>query len=85
MTLILGDSLEEIYRLTSFFNNNHSYDCGHNKLGAWIRKDGYNISFWIKFDDAIIWVIRFPMIGVIALELVDEKLKMEVVIMKFLL
>jgi aminoglycoside phosphotransferase (APT) family kinase protein len=45
---------------------------------------GYNIPFWVHFDDTTKWVIRFPMIGAIAPELVDEKLRMEVATIMFL-
>jgi hypothetical protein len=41
------------------------------------------MSFWVKFDDNVQWIVRFPMVGAIAPELVDEKLKTEVATMRF--
>jgi hypothetical protein len=41
------------------------------------------MSFWVEFEDNVKWVVRFPMVGVIAPDLVDEKLKIEVATMWF--
>lgn len=83
-TLTSGDGLETIYALASSFNNGRRCVRGYDDCGAWVRKGGYNMSFWVEFDDTTKWVIRFPMIGAIARELVDEKLKTEVATMMFL-
>ena len=73
-----------VYALASVFNHGRPCHRGFDESGAWIRKGGYNISFWVEFDDGTKWVVRFPMVGAIAPELVDEKLKTEVATMKFL-
>jgi hypothetical protein len=83
-TLTSEDGLEAVYALASSFNNGRRCVRGYDECGVWIRKGGYNISFWVEFDDSTKWVIRFPMVGAIAPELVDEKLKTEVATMLFL-
>jgi hypothetical protein len=40
--------------------------------------------FWAGFDDGTKWVVRFPIVGAIAPELIDEKLKTEIATMMFL-
>jgi hypothetical protein len=76
--------LDDIYALASSFNNGLPCRRGYDELGAYVRKGGYNMSFWVQFDDETKWVVRFPMIGAIVGELVDEKVKTEVATMMFL-
>lgn len=83
-TLTSGNGLEAVYALASSFNNGRRCVRGYDECGAWIRKGGYNVSFWVEFDDSTKWVIRFPMVGAIAPELVDEKLETEVATMLFI-
>jgi hypothetical protein len=84
LTLTSRTVTDGVYALASSFNHDRPCHRGFDEVGAWIRKGGYNISFWVEFDDRTKWVVRFPMIGAIAPELVDEKLKTEVATMKFL-
>src|SRR5262245_5942800 len=83
-TLTSDNGLEAIYALASSFNNGCRCFRGYDDSGVWVRKGGYNMSFWVEFDDSTKWVVRFPMFGAIAPELIDEKLKTEVATMMFL-
>ena len=83
-TLTSGDGLKAIYTLASSFNNGRPCVGGYYDSGGCVRMGGYNMSFLVEFDDGTKWVVRFPMIGAIARELVDEKLKTEVATMMFL-
>ena len=82
-TLTSGKGLDGIYNLASLFNGGRHCKRGYDEFGAWVRKGGYNMSFWVEFDDGTKRVIRFPMVGAIAQELVDEKLKIEIATMMF--
>ena len=81
---LTSHGLDAIYTLASSFNGGRPCVRGYDDSGAWVRKGGYNMSFWVEFEDNVKWVVRFPMVGAIAPELVDEKLKIEVATMRFL-
>lgn len=82
--LMSETGLQTIYNLASSFNNGRPCVRGYSDCGEWVRKGGYNMSFWVKFEDSTRWVVRFPMVGAIAPQLVDEKVKTEVATMMFL-
>lgn len=81
---LTSHGLDAIYSLASSFNDGRPCVRGYDDSGAWVRKGGYNMSFWVEFENNVKWVVRFPMVGAIAPELVDEKLKIEVATMRFL-
>jgi hypothetical protein len=83
-TLTSSNGMDRVYALASSFNGGRPCGRGLDEFGVWVRKGGYNMSFWVQFDDGTKWVVRFPMVGAIARELVDEKLKIEVATMMFL-
>jgi len=80
----IDTDFRHVYDLAASFRTGHTCSRAYDETGLWVRKGAYNMCFWAGFEDGTKWVVRLPIVGAIAPELVDEKLKTEIATMMFL-
>lgn len=73
-----------VYDLAASFRADRACSRAFDETGEWVRKGAYNICFWAGFEDGTKWVVRSPIVGAIAADVVDEKIKTKVATMMFL-